>query len=83
MPSFSVNLDQALLPEKNDSIKDSIKSRKPIFESPIDYKSRDSMAVSFEDGQQIVYLYGDANIKYGTIELTADFISVNLRLYGL
>jgi len=69
----SVNLEQALLPEK----KDSIKPKKPIFESPIDYKSRDSMAVSFEDGQQIVYLYGDANIKYGTIELTADFISVN------
>lgn len=69
----SINLDQELLSEK----KDSVEPRKQIFESPIDYKSRDSMAVSFENGQQIVYLYGDANIKYGTIELTANFISVN------
>jgi lipopolysaccharide assembly outer membrane protein LptD (OstA) len=69
----TINTDQTVLSEKRDSIE----PRKPIFESPIDYKSRDSMAVSFENGQQIVYLYGDANVKYGTIELTADFISVN------
>jgi lipopolysaccharide assembly outer membrane protein LptD (OstA) len=54
------------------------KPQKPAFESPIDYKARDSMAVSLENGNQIVYLYGDANIKYGTIELNAAFISVNL-----
>jgi len=36
------------------------------------------MAVSLEKGDQVVYLYGGANIKYGNIELTADYISVNL-----
>jgi hypothetical protein len=65
-----------------DSIKppsaDTISKPRNIFESPINYKSADSMAVSLEDSSQIVFLYGDANIKYGTIELTAGMISVNL-----
>ncbi len=57
---------------------DSVKKNNQIFESPISYDAKDSIAVSFENGQQIVYLYKEANIKYGSIELTADFISVNL-----
>jgi hypothetical protein len=57
---------------------DSIKNSNPVFETPIFYNSIDSMAVSLEEGDQVVYLYGAANIKYGTIELTADYISVNL-----
>jgi lipopolysaccharide assembly outer membrane protein LptD (OstA) len=57
---------------------DSTREYKQVFDSPINYKSTDSMAVSLENGNQIVYLYGAANIKYGEIELTADFISVNL-----
>jgi lipopolysaccharide assembly outer membrane protein LptD (OstA) len=63
----------------NSSIKtDTIIKPKQIFDSPVSYKSADSMAVSLENGNQIVYLYGDANIKYGTIELTAGLIEVNL-----
>jgi lipopolysaccharide assembly outer membrane protein LptD (OstA) len=73
--TLSVPVNQQTLKQENDSTKNS----KPVFESPITYNSVDSMAVSFEEGDQVVYLYGAANIKYGTIELTADFISVNLR----
>jgi len=57
---------------------DTIIKPKQIFDSPVSYKSADSMAVSLENGNQVVYLYGDANIKYGTIDLTAGLIEVNL-----
>ena len=70
----SLSLNDSILTDKPDSTK----KPKQIFESPITYNSSDSMAVSMEDGKQIVYLYGNAEIKYGTIDLTAGFISVNL-----
>jgi hypothetical protein len=50
---------------------------KQIIEAPIDYNSVDSMSVLMENGQQIVHLYGSANIEYGTIKLDAGYISVN------
>lgn len=53
------------------------KTQHSVIESPIDYDATDSISISMEDGQQIVYLFGGAKIKYGTIELTADYISVN------
>lgn len=75
-------IDDSLLTALNDSTDrtdiDSTKKEKQVFESPISYNATDSMAVSLEEGDQVVYLYGGANIKYGTIELTADYISVNL-----
>lgn len=51
----------------------------PIIDSPIDYNSIDSMAFSLEDGQQIVHLYGGATINYGSINLEADYISMNFE----
>lgn len=51
--------------------------KKSVIESPIDYDAKDSIAISMENGKQVVHLYGDATIKYGTIELKADYISVN------
>jgi lipopolysaccharide assembly outer membrane protein LptD (OstA) len=50
-----------------------------MFESPVKYNSKDSMAVSMEGGQQVVYLYGGATVEYGSINLEADFISVNFE----
>ncbi|HPR61531.1 MAG TPA: putative LPS assembly protein LptD, partial [Prolixibacteraceae bacterium] len=54
-------------------------SKQPVIDSPIDYNSVDSMAISLENGQQIVHLYGGATIKYGTINLEADYISMNFE----
>ena len=62
-----------------ESIVSEIKQSAPLIESPISYTSKDSMAFSFENGQQIVHLYGDATIKYGTINLEADYISMNFE----
>ncbi|NLU40286.1 MAG: hypothetical protein GXX78_15515 [Bacteroidales bacterium] len=50
----------------------------PIFESPISYNAVDSMVVSLEDSNQVVYLYGKANLKYQEIDLVADIVEVNL-----
>lgn len=57
---------------------DSVGKNKQIFESPINYDAKDSIIVTFEEGQQVVQLYKGATVKYGTIELASDFISVNL-----
>lgn len=56
-----------------------VKQAAPLIESPISYTAKDSMAFSLENGQQIVHLYGDATIKYGTINLEADYISMNFE----
>ena len=48
-----------------------------MIDVPISYNAVDSMVVSMENGQQVVFLYGGATIEYGTINLEADFISVN------
>jgi hypothetical protein len=55
------------------------KQPKTFIDNPIDYNSNDSMSISFENGEQIAYLYGNASITYGSIELTANYISVNFN----
>jgi hypothetical protein len=74
--SDSLFTDQKLKTDSSSIV--SAKNDKQVFDSPISYSATDSIPVSFENGDQIIYLYGGANIKYGNIELTADFISVNL-----
>ncbi len=75
VPDTSINAN--IVPETAQK-KDSVRQNKQIFESPINYDAKDSIIVTFEDGQQVVQLYKGGTIKYGTIELAADFISVNL-----
>jgi len=60
-----------------DSIAPIPKKAKSVIDSPIKYSARDSMPISMENGEQIIYLYGDASIEYGTIKLTAAYITVN------
>lgn len=83
----SIDEKDALLLEKMmmDSLanplieKEKAEAAKPVIDSPISYNSKDSMAFSFENGKQIVHLYGGATIKYGTINLEADYISMNFQ----
>ena len=46
-------------------------------EDPVHYMARDSK--SFDNRQQIYYLYGNAQIKYQELVLEADYISIDLR----
>lgn len=87
--SFIYAQDEAVLPDSaltakgltvmNDSLSESAKKKHSVIESPIDYDAQDSIAMTMQDGQQIVHLYGGAKIKYGSVELTADYISVNFQ----
>ncbi len=47
------------------------------FRSKVDYRSSDSLR--FDAIAQIVYLYGDAEVKYENMTLTAAYIEVNLK----
>lgn len=49
----------------------------PVIEAPIVYSAEDSIIVSF-DGQK-VFLYGDGKVTYQQIELTADYIYLDLE----
>nr|HPR32683.1 putative LPS assembly protein LptD [Prolixibacteraceae bacterium] len=71
--------DPSLESSPSDSLLSAPEKQKAFIDSPINYNAKDSMAVSLENGEQIVYLYGDASIQYGSIELTADFVSVNFN----
>jgi hypothetical protein len=65
--------------EQADSIVGDTVKNVQVIDSPINYDSKDSMSISMENGQQIVYLYGEAIVEYGSIKLNAGFISVNFE----
>jgi hypothetical protein len=48
-----------------------------ILDSKVDYSAKDS--IRFDIRRQIVHLYGDADLKYGTIHLTAAYVSIDFK----
>lgn len=75
----------------NDSllhIEDSIKQarqdsldmlKKSSLEAPAFTTARDSIVEDFSDGKQMIYYYGDVTVKYGNMELTADYMEYDLK----
>ncbi|MBQ7194801.1 MAG: LPS-assembly protein LptD [Bacteroidales bacterium] len=41
--------------------------------------ARDSVIEVFTDGQRLIYYYGDVNVKYDDIELTADYMEFDMN----
>ena len=66
------------MPQDSLMAADTIK-KESMLDSPVKYTSSDSTIVLFENGQQKVLLYKEASVTYGEIELTADFIEMNLQ----
>lgn len=63
-------------PDKSDTTKaDSVAKRKSEIQTTITYSARDS--INSRVDRKIVYLYGDAKIKYGDIELMAEEIVID------
>jgi hypothetical protein len=64
-----------------DSLADStkVKKNKPKseIEDPVEYTAQDSMAITMGETKK-VYLWGDANVKYQDIELTAAYIEFDM-----
>jgi hypothetical protein len=52
-----------------------VESKKGDIETTVNYSARDS--INFSVDSKIVKLYGNAKIKYGAIELEADFIIID------
>ena len=87
--------DSSSLPELSDSARfaldsihhadsihrsDSIQMlHKSSLESPAFTTARDSIIEDFSDGKQMIYYYGDVTVKYGNMELTADYMEYDLK----
>ncbi len=91
--SLSLNMDS--LRAVNDSlmhVKDSIAKADSIFkrdsvamlqksslEAPAFTTARDSIIEDFSNGKKMIYYYGDVTVKYGNMELTADYMEYDLN----
>lgn len=70
-----VNADSVLVKSDTNSIvKEAPKSK---FDFPVKYKARDSMRIDITE--EIIYLYGAAEILYNEINLKADNIEFNIK----
>ncbi len=53
--------------------------KKSSLEAPAFTTARDSIIEDFADGRKIIYYYGDVTVKYGNMELTADYMEYDLN----
>lgn len=82
--SSTVDKELSLLPDSlaamsDTLLLDSVPPRKPLFDARIQYNATDSMVLSIEEGNKIAYLYGEAKVEYGDIEMTADYIRIDFE----
>ncbi len=49
--------------------------KKSAIEARVDYQSEDSIVMT---GRNMIFLYGQGDVKYQSMELTADYIQVNM-----
>jgi lipopolysaccharide assembly outer membrane protein LptD (OstA) len=73
--SVAYFIDQDTTVTQNDTVSDTEEDTTGFIETNIDYQAADSIVMSRRDNK--VYLYGDAKVVYGNIELTADYIEYN------
>jgi hypothetical protein len=63
------------IPMRSDTVR-KVRISKDSLDTKVEYGARDSMR--FDNMNNLVYLYGDAYVNYGSLRLTADFIQVNI-----
>lgn len=73
-PKLNVQNKDSLRTSKDSIAKDSIPKKKGL-EARVDYQSTDSMVMT---AGNLAYLYGEGDVKYQQIELTSDFIQMNM-----
>jgi hypothetical protein len=71
---ISVALSDSLNMVRDSLVRDSL-AKNSDLQSTVEYQSQDSTIMDV-DGKQ-VHLYGDAEVKYGTIQLKADYIRID------
>ena len=57
------------------ALSDSTKSN--AIDAPIQYTAKDSMIMTMADGRNMLYLFGEANVKYKNLELTGEYIEID------
>ncbi len=62
---------------KNDSLLVGVPLSKDSLDSKVDYDAKDSIV--FDYAHNFIYLYGNAIVKYKTINLTANFIVIDFK----
>lgn len=80
LPSGSLALDKdtMLLPAKNDTLSaktDTVGKKKSAIEAPVIYQSEDSIIMT---GDNMIYLFGNGNVKYMQMELTSEYMQVSM-----
>jgi hypothetical protein len=55
---------------------DSIQPKSNAIDAPIHAEARDSMVMTM-DGKNMLYLFGEASIKYKDMDLTGDYVEIN------
>lgn len=78
--SVIVNVDSLLLPEASEKaqdtiVKDSLKPKKETLTAVVTYRAKDR--TSFNRKKQQIYLYDDAEITYGDINIKAGSITID------
>lgn len=61
--------------EKSPSTKDTIPSKQQTIDAKVEYNSKDSMVIM---GNGMAHMYGSGVLKYKTMELTANYIRVQM-----
>ncbi|NND06808.1 MAG: hypothetical protein HKN87_10555 [Saprospiraceae bacterium] len=68
--------DSLALPEITPSFSGVVRFSADTLEALVDYSAKDS--IRFDNVNRLIYLYGEASIKYQTYTITADYIKVDL-----
>jgi len=76
LDTIAQQLDDTI-PQQKDTLQKQQNASNSI-EYQVDYQSQDSMVISME-GEQKIYLYGDAQVVYGDIKLNAAYIEFDME----
>ncbi len=60
-----------------DSVRKSVVYSKDSMDAPVDYGGRDS--IYFDNKNNLVHLYGQAYVKYRNLDLTANYIVIDIK----
>ncbi len=84
--STKINRDSLLFVQDSIAKADSVFRRdsvamleKSSLDVPAFSAARDSIVEDFSDGKKMIYYYGDVSVKYGNMELTADYMEYDLN----
>ena len=72
-------INDSILPLPLDTVvapPDSTKANPNAIDAPIQYIAKDSMIMTM-DGHNMLYLFGDANVKYKDLELTGEYVEID------